>query len=757
MSKKEEAVVIVDTLQENEEQTKVNRFDADTEMRLIKQVAAALKIGVQAVQTTVGLLDEGNTIPFISRYRKEMTGSLDEQQIDAINEAIGMIRRLEQRKRDVIRLIGDQGNLTEELRQQIESADSTQRVDDLYRPFRPKRKTRASIAKERGLEPLANWIYAQPKTADLLQEATKYIVEKDVPTAEAAIQGALDILAERVADEAETRAALRQLIWKEAMLRTEAANPKAESVYEMYYDFKEPLKKWPPHRILAMNRGEREDILKVHMDMPVDRAVAWLERKWLKPFSAVREVLSGMLLDAYKRLLFPALEREIRNQMTETAEAHAIDIFGKNLRQLLLQPPVQGHRVLGVDPAYRTGCKLAVIDETGKMLHVSVIYPTAPHHKVAEAEKVVLELIRQFSISLIAIGNGTASRESEQFVADCIRKSGREDLKYLIVNEAGASVYSASKLAQKEFPKLDVAERSAVSIARRLQDPLAELVKIDPQSVGVGQYQHDVGQKRLAERLRFVVETAVNQVGVDVNTASPSLLSYVSGVSSTVADQIVAYREKNGKFRSRAELKDVPRLGPKTYEQCIGFMRIYDGTEQLDQTSIHPESYSLAKALLHSLGVTGPLGSERVHSAVEEAMTPEQLKQWTAKLQPLAAHPIGEPTVKDLLEQIRRPGRDPREELPPPLFRNDVLQLDDVVEGMQFKGAVRNITDFGAFIDIGVKNDGLVHLSKMSKTFVKHPLDVVSVGDIVDVWVVGVDRAKGRVSLTMLPPAPKAE
>ncbi len=748
---KKETVIIVDTIQE-ETESKVSQFDAETEMRLLKFVASTLKLPVSGVQNAVALLDEGNTIPFIARYRKEMTGSLSDQEIDAIAESITAARRLEQRKRDVLRLIGEQGQLTEELRVQIEKAETVQRVDDLYRPFRPKRKTRASIAKERGLEPFANWLWSQPTHGDLRIEAAKYVKEPDVATIELAIQGALDILAERVADDAETRAMLRQFIWKEAVLRTEAAKKGVESVYEMYYDYKEPVKKWPPHRILAMNRGEREEFLKVHMDVPVDRAIGMLERKWLKSFSIAKEILNEMLQDSFKRLLFPALERDIRNQMTETAEAQAIDIFGKNLRQLLLQPPVLGQRVLGVDPAFRTGCKLAVIDETGKMLHVSVIYPTAPYNKTAESEKAIHALIAQFNITLVAIGNGTASRETEQFIADCIRHLGRDDLKYLIVNEAGASVYSASKLAQKEFPALDVAERSAVSIARRLQDPLSELVKIDPQSVGVGQYQHDVGQKRLSERLRFVVETAVNQVGVDVNTASPSLLSYVSGVSTTVADQIVAYREKNGKFRSRRDLKDVPRLGPKTYEQCIGFMRIFDGEEPLDQTAIHPESYPLANALLKHLGIRSAIGSEAVSSVIEEGVQGNKIAEWVTILQPIAAHPVGEPTVKDLIEQIRRPGRDPREELPPPLFRSDVLKLEDIHEGMQFRGTVRNVIDFGAFVDIGVKNDGLVHLSKMGRTFVKHPLDVLSVGDIIDVWVIGIDRNKGRVSLSMLGP-----
>ncbi|WP_405143569.1 Tex family protein [Paenibacillus sp. FSL H7-0942] len=727
-------------LEPNEETIKAERHE-----RIIKQVAKELSLSLKQVRTTSELLDEGNTIPFIARYRKEMTGELDENQLRSIEERIVYLRNLEDRKLEVIRIIEEQGKLTGELKQSITQAVKLQEVEDLYRPYRQKRKTRASVAKEKGLEPLAVWIWGQPKQGDVLQEAAKYInAELGVEDAESALQGAKDILAENIADDAAIRAWIRRYTLDHGMLTSEAKDAQEESVYENYYDYRELAKKMPPHRILAINRGERESILKVGLDVQAEPAHRHMEGQIIRGASAVQDILRDVIEDAYKRLIAPSIEREVRGELTEKGENQAISVFSANLRNLLLQPPIHGKRVLGVDPAYRTGCKLAVVDDTGKLLEVAVTYPTPPHNKKREAAEVFHRMIKQYDIGLIVIGNGTGSRETEQFVAEIIQENGDESLVYLIVNEAGASVYSASKLAQEEFPDLDVAERSAASIARRVQDPLAELVKIDPKAIGVGQYQHDVSQKILEESLKAVVESAVNHVGVDVNTASPSLLSYVAGVNATIAKNIVKYREENGRFTNRRQLQKVPRLGAKTYEQCVGFMRIGEGENPLDRTPIHPESYKVVDQLFKELQVAlDKLGSKELSVLLSEQQ-PEQL---AVKLD------VGVPTLRDILDSLQRPGRDPREEMPLPIFRTDVLKIEDLVEGMELQGTVRNVIDFGAFVDIGIKSDGLVHISQLSNGYVKHPMDVVSVGDNVTVWVMNVDTKKGRVGLTMKKPA----
>jgi uncharacterized protein len=711
---------------------------------LVKQIAREMELPISKVKAAAELLDEGNTIPFIARYRKEMTGELDENELRGIEERLQYLRNLEDRKQEVIRLIDEQGKLTEELRGGIMQAVKLQEVEDLYRPYRQKRKTRASVAKERGLEPLAAWLLAQPRSGFLAEEAVKYVdSEKDVHTVEDAIQGAMDIIAELIADDAKVRAWVRKFTYDHGIIVTEAKDKKQESVYEMYYDYREPIKRLPPHRTLAINRGEREDMLKVAVEIANDRIHEYIGRQYIKGDSVVRNVLESTIEDAYKRLIAPSIEREVRAELSDRAEEQAISIFAENLRNLLLQAPVKGQVVLGVDPAFRTGCKLAVVDDIGKLLEVAVVYPTAPHNKVAEAEALITKLIAKYEVSLIVIGNGTASRETEQFIAGLIKKLPERQLKYIIVSEAGASVYSASKLAAEEFPDLDVAERSAASIARRLQDPLAELVKIDPKAIGVGQYQHDVTQKRLEESLRFVVESAVNHVGVDVNTASPSLLSYVSGINATTAKNIVKYREEQGRFVSRDQLKKVPRLGAKTYEQCIGFLRIADGKQPLDNTPIHPESYAVVKDLFKQLRMElDKLGSQELKSMLAQ-LEPDQTATQLG---------VGVPTLRDIVDSLQKPGRDPREELPLPIFHTDVLQIEDLKPGMQLTGTVRNVIDFGAFVDIGIKNDGLVHISQLADKFVKHPMDVVAVGDIVTVWVLSVDMNKGRVSLTMKQP-----
>ncbi|MGP0584008.1 Tex family protein [Paenibacillus timonensis] len=724
--------------------------DTGEQERIIAQIAKELGLSLKQVRTTIGLLDEGNTIPFIARYRKEMTGELDENQLRDIEERTQYLRNLEERKREVIRIIDEQGKLTVELAAAIGKAVKLQEVEDLYRPYRQKRKTRASVAKEKGLEPLAEWLLSQPKQGEPLGEATKFTaaagIENGVDTAGEALQGAMDIVAEQVADEAVIRAWVRKYTMDHGLMVSEAKTPEEESVYEMYYNYREAAKKMPSHRILAMNRGERENVLKVSLEVDAEAICRYIAGQVIRGRSATEDVLRAAIDDAYKRLIAPSIEREVRGELTEKAEAQAISIFAGNLRSLLLQPPVRGKNVLGVDPAYRTGCKLAVVDDTGKLLEVAVTYPTPPNNKKREAAAKFHELIDKYGVELIVIGNGTASRETEQFVAEVIaeRKGKDRELAYLIVNEAGASVYSASKLAQEEFPDLDVAERSAASIARRLQDPLAELVKIEPKAIGVGQYQHDVSQKHLDESLKNVVESAVNHVGVDVNTASPALLSYVSGVNATTAKNIVKFREENGRFKSRKQLQKVPRLGAKTFEQCVGFLRIDGGEHPLDKTPIHPESYDVVTRLFAKLGVSlNQLGSK-------------ELNEKLAGLDPGELAPsleVGVPTLRDILESLQRPGRDPREELPLPIFRTDVLKIEDLVPGMELQGTVRNVIDFGAFVDIGIKNDGLVHISQLSNGYVKHPMDVVSVGDNVTVWVLNVDIKKGRVGLTMRGPA----
>ncbi|MDO7907272.1 Tex family protein [Paenibacillus sp. JX-17] len=717
---------------------------AKRQERIIKQVAKELSLSIKQVRTTATLLDEGNTIPFIARYRKEMTGELDENQLRQIEERVVYLRNLEDRKVEVIRIIEEQGKLTKELQTSITNAVKLQEVEDLYRPYRQKRKTRASVAKERGLEPLAAWIWEQPKQGNVYEEGAKYINEElGVDSAEAAVQGAQDILAENMADDAAIRTWVRRYTLDHGMLVSEAKDAEAESVYENYYSYRELAKKMPPHRILAINRGEREGFLKVNLEVTPDSVYRYIAGQVIKGQSIVENLLRSIIEDAYKRLIAPSIEREVRAELTEKGENQAISIFSGNLRSLLLQPPVHGNVVLGVDPAYRTGCKLAVVDDTGKLLEVAVTYPTPPNNKKKEAAAKFHELINKYGIQLIVIGNGTASRETEQFVAEVIAETGKPELAYLIVNEAGASVYSASKLAQEEFPDLDVAERSAASIARRVQDPLAELVKIDPKAIGVGQYQHDVSQKHLEESLKAVVESAVNHVGVDVNTASSSLLSYVAGINATIAKNIVKYREENGKFENRKQLQKVPRLGAKTFEQCVGFMRIPGGQNPLDRTPIHPESYKVVDKLFQELNIElDKLGSKELSDLLTE-QNPEEL---AVKLD------VGVPTLRDILDSLQRPGRDPREELPLPIFRTDVLKIEDLVPGMELQGTVRNVIDFGAFVDIGIKSDGLVHISQLSGGFVKHPMDVVSVGDNVTVWVLNVDLKKGRVGLTMKKP-----
>ncbi|WP_312114465.1 Tex family protein [Brevibacillus reuszeri] len=713
---------------------------------MIQTVAQDTGVKPHQAERTIALLDEGNTVPFIARYRKEMTGQLDETQIRAVEERVRYLRNLSVRKEEVVRLIEEQGKLTEELKAAIERSTKLQEVEDLYRPYRQKRRTRATMAKEKGLEPLAAYLLSLPKTGAAEEEAAKFVnPEKGVETAEQALQGAMDIIAEQYSDDPDIRQWVRERTMQKGLLVSEQKADEADekNVYQMYYAYSEPLKKVVPHRVLAINRGENEGILKVAVEAPVPEILAWIQRRVIPRETVARAILEMTVEDAYKRLISPSIEREVRTELTEVAEERAIHIFSENLRNLLLQPPVKGKVVLGVDPAFRTGCKLAVVDETGKLLEVAVVYPTPPVNKVAEASAKVKQMIAAYRVTVVAIGNGTASRETEQFIATLLKEL-KQDVMYIIVNEAGASVYSASVVAKEEFPDLDVAERSAASIARRLQDPLAELVKIDPKSVGVGQYQHDVSQSRLADSLQFVVESAVNHVGVDVNTASPSLLQYVSGISRQVAGNIVKKREEIGKFTTRSQLKNVPRLGAKTYEQCIGFLRIVEGSDPLDKTPIHPESYSATHKLLDMIGISpeqigSDLCKERLQ-ALDVAATAGQLG-------------IGEPTLQDIVESLLRPGRDPRDELPKPLLRSDVLQLSDLAVGMKLQGTVRNVVDFGAFVDIGLKNDGLVHISRLKKGFVKHPLDVVTVGDIVDVWVVEIDEKRQRVGMTMIAPA----
>lgn len=712
------------------------------------------RYAMKQMKTVLSLIDEGNTIPFIARYRKEMTGSLDEVAIQEILERHRFLENLETRRSEVLRLIDEQGKLTEELERDIVKATKLQQLEDLYRPYKQKRRTKATIAREKGLLPLAEWLLSLPNQAEVEAEAQKYInEEKELTTVEDVLSGAHEIMAETISDEPKYRQWLRNFAERTGVLVTEGKQVEKDEkkVYEMYYDHQEPVAKVASHRVLAMNRGEKEDILKVSVSVEEEKVMAYFDEQLIgnKTSSPAVSYVRNAYEDSYKRFIGPAIEREIRSNLTEQADQQAIDIFGENLRHLLLQSPLKKKVVMGFDPAYRTGCKLAIVDETGKVEAIDVIYPHKPasHAKRAEAATKFQELIKKYQVEMVAIGNGTASRESEKFVAENL-KALEETVYYVIVNEAGASVYSASEVAREEFPDLQVEERSAVSIARRLQDPLAELVKIDPKAVGVGQYQHDVSQKQLNEQLSFVVETAVNQVGVNVNTASPQLLEHVSGLTKATAKNLVAYREENGAFNSRNEFKKVPRLGPKAFEQSVGFLRILDGKSPLDNTSIHPESYDTTKALLQRLEIElEELGSKEATDKLEAISVNNLAKELE----------VGEQTLEDIVEALKQPGRDLREDMPAPLLRQDVLEMKDLLVGMELEGTVRNVVDFGAFVDIGVKQDGLVHLSKMSTKFVKHPRDIVSVGDVVTVWVEKVELDKQRISLTMKQPKDSAQ
>lgn len=711
-------------------------------MDIIATIAAELGVRKGQVDAAVKLIDEGNTIPFIARYRKEATGALNDEQLRNLFERLNYLRNLEEKKQQVLATIEEQGKLTEELRQQILDAQTLVVVEDLYRPYRPKRRTRATVAKEKGLEPLANILLLQMTKKPMLEEAAAFInEEKEVATAEDALAGAKDIVAELIAEEADYRIRIRELTTKKGILHSTAKDAAAKSVYEMYYDFTEPVAKLAGHRVLALNRGEAEKILSVKIEAPEEDILRFLEKQVItRDNPNTRPVLQETVADSYDRLIAPAIERELRADLTEKAEDGAISVFGKNLGQLLMQPPIAGKVVLGWDPAFRTGCKLAIVDATGKVLDTKVIYPTAPQNKVEESKKILKQLIDKYDVSLISVGNGTASRESEQIIVDLLKEL-KKPVQYVIVNEAGASVYSASKLATEEFPNFDVGQRSAASIARRLQDPLAELVKIDPKAIGVGQYQHDMNQKKLGEALGGVVEDCVNRVGVDLNTASASLLEYISGISKAVAKNIVTYREENGRFMSRNELKKVPKLGPKAFEQCAGFLRIRNGKNPLDATSVHPESYGATTLLLEKLGY-----GKNDWQPGQLAGLSQKVKDKKKLAQELE---IGELTLNDILSELEKPGRDPREDMPRPILRSDVLEMKDLTPGMVLKGTVRNVIDFGAFVDIGVHQDGLVHISQICDRFIKHPLEAVSVGDVVDVKVLDVDLEKKRIALTM--------
>ena len=712
-------------------------------MDILKQLGEEFGLKASQVENTVQLIDEGNTIPFIARYRKEMTGSIDDQTLREIFDRLGYLRGLAERKELVRNSIEEQGKLTDEIVASLESAATMAEVEDIYRPYKPKRRTRAMMAKEKGLEPLAMLIWEQTVAAELADLAVEYIdEEKGVATAEEALQGAMDIIAEIISDEAEFRALIRGKTFDKGFFTTKATDAEKESVYEMYYDFTEPVKKIASHRVLAANRGEKEDFLNVKIEAPdeeiLDGVFARINQKNKYCESFLREALE----DSYKRLISPSIEREIRNDLTEKAEEGAMKVFSENLRQLLLAPPIKNKIVLALDPGFRTGCKYAIIDGTGKVLETGVVYPTPPQSKVAESKRILMPLIDKHNVEIVAIGNGTASRETESFSGDMIKETGKS-IHYIIVNEAGASVYSASKLGAAEFPDFDVALRSAVSIGRRMQDPLAELVKIDPQSIGVGQYQHDMNQKRLGETLGGVVEGCVNNVGVDLNTASPSLLGYVSGISAALAKNILEYREENGRFKTRRELLKVKKLGPKAYEQCAGFLRISKGEckDMLDSTGVHPESYAAAEKLLAKCGLTkDDIGTDKIRSISKAVQNESDAADELG---------IGVPTLKDIIKELEKPGRDPRDDMPAQILRSDVLSMEDLTEGMILEGTVRNVIDFGAFVDIGVHQDGLVHISQISNKFIKHPLEAVSVGDVVTVKVLGVDLNKKRISLTM--------
>ena len=694
-------------------------------------IANELSVKLWQVDAAIKLIDEGNTIPFIARYRKPVTGELNDEQLRTLDERLKYLRNLEEKKKTVVDSITEQGKMTDEIMSKIAMAETIVAVDDIYRPFRPKRKTRATEAKAKGLEPLADIFLKQEKNKNPEEEAKAFVnEEKGVANVAEAIQGAKDIIAEMVSDNDEFRKAIRNIVVKHGLIVSNTKNPEEKTPYENYYDYSEGVNKIPGHRILAINRGEKEKVLNVKIEMPEENIIASLDKVIIKGESQFKPLLKEAIEDGFKRLIKPAIEREIRSQLTEKAEDGAITVFGQNLKQLLMQPPIAGRNVLGWDPAFRTGCKLAVVDNTGKVLYTTVIFPTAPQNKVAESKKIVLDIIKKYNVSLISLGNGTASRESEAVIVDIIKECPTK-VEYIIVNEAGASVYSASKLATEEFPNFDVGQRSATSMARRLQDPLAELVKIEPKAIGVGQYQHDMNQKKLDEALSNIVEDCVNNVGVDLNTASAPLLEYVSGISKTIAKNIVEYREENGQFQSRKDLLSVAKLGPKAFEQCAGFMRIREGKEPLDYTSVHPESYSSAKKLLKKYGFsTKDILGGNIHLT-------DEIKDVKEVAEEIGTDPI---TLRDMIKELEKPGRDPREEMPKPVLKSDVLDFDDLKEGMELKGTVRNVIDFGAFVDIGVHQDGLVHISEMSNKFIKHPLDVVSVGDVVDVRVLSVDK-----------------
>lgn len=712
--------------------------------KIIQIIADELNIKKSQVENTIKLIDEGNTIPFIARYRKEVTGGLSDEVLRTFGERLNYLRNLEKRKEEVTNSIEEQGKLTEEIVKDLENAITLAEVEDIYRPYKQKKKTRATVAKAKGLEPLAEIILAQEETKNLQEIAAEYISEeKEVKTVEEAIQGALDIIAEMISDNPEYRKLIKQIVYSKGIIKTTATKPEEKSAYEMYYDYSENVNKIPSHRILAINRGEKEEFLKVKIEKEEDKILEKIEKDIIKGENQFTQYLKDTIQDSFKRLIEPSIDREIRSDLTEKAEEQAIKVFGKNAKQLLLGAPIKGITVMGFDPAYRTGCKIAIIDETGKVLDIATVYPTEPQNDVEGAEKELVRLINKDHVDMIAIGNGTASRESEMFVSEMIKKCDHEVL-YTIVSEAGASVYSASKLATEEYPDINVSIRGAISIARRLQDPLAEFVKIDPKSIGVGQYQHDVNQKKLEESLAGVVEDSVNKVGVDVNTATPSLLSYVSGINKTIAKNIVKYRDENGKLKTRKELLKVPKLGKVAFEQCAGFIRIPDGTNPLENTAVHPESYDIAEELLKTLGY----GTEDLKD--KDKLVELRKKLGSINLTETAkALNVGEMTLKDIIDELSKPGRDPREDMPKPILRQDVLKFEDLKEGMILTGTVRNVIDFGAFVDIGVKHDGLVHISEMSEKFVKNPSDIVSVGDIVKVKVIGIDNERQKVKLSM--------
>ena len=712
--------------------------------KIIQIIADELNIKKSQVENTIKLIDEGNTIPFIARYRKEVTGGLSDEVLRTFGERLNYLRNLEKRKEEVTNSIEEQGKLTEEIVKDLENAITLAEVEDIYRPYKQKKKTRATVAKAKGLEPLAEIILAQEETKNIQEIAAEYISEeKEVKTVEEAIQGALDIIAEMISDNPEYRKLIKQIVYSKGIIKTTATKPEEKSAYEMYYDYSENVNKIPSHRILAINRGEKEEFLKVKIEKEEDKILEKIEKDIIKGETQFTQYLKDTIQDSFKRLIEPSIDREIRSDLTEKAEEQAIKVFGKNAKQLLLGAPIKGITVMGFDPAYRTGCKIAIIDETGKVLDITTVYPTEPQNDVEGAEKELVRLINKDHVDMIAIGNGTASRESEMFVSEMIKKCDHEVL-YTIVSEAGASVYSASKLATEEYPDINVSIRGAISIARRLQDPLAEFVKIDPKSIGVGQYQHDVNQKKLEESLAGVVEDSVNKVGVDVNTATPSLLSYVSGINKTIAKNIVKYRDENGKLKTRKELLKVPKLGKVAFEQCAGFIRIPDGTNPLEITAVHPESYDIAEELLKTLGY----GTEDLKD--KDKLVELRKKLGSINLTETAkALNVGEMTLKDIIDELSKPGRDPREDMPKPILRQDVLKFEDLKEGMILTGTVRNVIDFGAFVDIGVKHDGLVHISEMSEKFVKNPSNIVSVGDIVKVKVIGIDNERQKVKLSM--------